>query len=300
MELSRVLFFPVTPFGKRGDVDQGLLREHVAARLEHAPGAVFAACGTGEFHALSLAEHGSVVAGAVAATAGRVPVFAGAGGGLGHALDTARSAVEAGAEGLLLMPPYLTGGPQEGTLAWVEAVVEAADRPVIVYQRSTLRLAPRTVARLAADPRVIGLKDGVGDVDLLQRIVGAVRAAGHDGFTFFNGLPTAEASMLAYRGLGVRLYSSAVFAFLPEVATAFLAALESEDQATISRLLREFYLPLVDLRDRVPGYPVALVKAGVAVRGPDVGGVRPPLLDPSPEDLALLRALIEHGLSLVG
>jgi 5-dehydro-4-deoxyglucarate dehydratase len=226
-------------------------------------------------------------------------VFAGAGGGLGHGVATARAAADAGADGLLLMPPYLTGGTQDGLVAWVEAIVEAADRPVIVYQRSTVRLEPTTAVRLAADSRVIGLKDGSGDIERMQRIVSAVRAAGHHGFTFFNGLPTAEASMPAYLGLGVRLYSSAVFAFLPEVATAFLTALERDDEATISLLLREFYLPLVELRDRVPGYAVSLVKAGVALRGLDAGPVRPPLRGPSSGHLAELEALTARGLSLV-
>lgn len=304
MELSGVLFFPVTPFardnrGRTSAVDDGALAEHVARGLGHGPGAVFAACGTGEFHALSVEEHRRVVAVAVAATAGQVPVFAGAGGGLGHALATARSAVEAGADGLLLMPPYLSEGPQDGLVAWVEAIVEAADRPVIVYQRATARFEPATVARIAQDPRVIGLKDGLGDVERMQRIVTTVRAAGHHGFTFFNGLPTAEASMLAYRGLGVRLYSSAVFAFLPEVATAFLTAFERDDEARLELLLREFYLPLVALRDRVPGYAVSLVKAGVERRGLPCGGVRPPLCDPSPDDLGRLEDLISRGLAVV-
>ncbi|MBB6078761.1 dihydrodipicolinate synthase/N-acetylneuraminate lyase [Streptomyces paradoxus] len=121
---------------------------------------------------------------------------------------------------------------------------------------------------------------------------------GTEGFQFFNGLPTAEMTAPAYRGVGVELYSSAVFAFAPEIALAFHRALADGDDALVSRLLDEFYGPLVALRDEVPGYAVSLVKAGVTLRGLDVGGVRAPLLDPAPEHIARLAKLLDHGLEV--
>jgi 5-dehydro-4-deoxyglucarate dehydratase len=96
--------------------------------------------------------------------------------------------------------------------------------------------------------------------------------------------------MPAYRGIGVELYSSAVFAFAPEIALAYLKGDE--------RLLTEFYAPLVRLRGKVPGYPVSLVKAGVRLRGLDVGAVRPPLVDVTDEHLEELEALIKAGLEV--
>jgi 5-dehydro-4-deoxyglucarate dehydratase len=122
---------------------------------------------------------------------------------------------------------------------------------------------------------------------------------GGEDFQFFNGLPTAEMTAPAYRGIGVDLYSSAVFAFAPEIALAFHRALAEGDEALVGRLLDEFYGPLVALRDEVPGYAVALVKAGVTLRGLDVGGVRAPLLDPTPEHVSRLAKLIDHGLEAV-
>jgi 5-dehydro-4-deoxyglucarate dehydratase len=134
----------------------------------------------------------------------------------------------------------------------------------------------------------------------MHRIVRAVRAVpGAEDFQFFNGLPTAEMTAPAYRGIGVGLYSSAVFAFAPEIALAFHRALAQDDEAVVSTLLDEFYAPLVALRDEVPGYAVALVKAGVTFRGLDVGGVRAPLIDPTPEHVARLSKLIDHGLEVV-
>ncbi|MGW0804831.1 5-dehydro-4-deoxyglucarate dehydratase [Nonomuraea sp. NPDC002799] len=288
MNLSGVLFFPVTPFDTDGGLAEEVLAEHVRQGMAHGPGGVFVACGTGEFSALSEAEHSRAVRVAAEVVGGRVPVLAGAGGPIGTALNQARAAREAGADGLLLMPPYLAQGPGHGFEAYVRAV--AAELPVIIYQRGSVVLEPEAVVALAAIPGVIGLKDGVGDIDRMQRIVLAVREVYPD-FLFFNGLPTAELTMPAYRGIGVRLYSSAVFAFAPEIALAYLNGDEG--------LLTEFYLPLVRLRGKVPGYPVALVKAGVRLRGLDVGAVRPPLVEVTDEHLAELDALIKTGLERV-
>jgi 5-dehydro-4-deoxyglucarate dehydratase len=293
-----VLFFPVTPFAGDG-LDAPALARHLESGLEYDPGAVFVACGTGEFAALSLGEHAEAVRLAVRVTGGAVPVVAGAGGALPNARACARQAADAGADGLLLLPPYLAEGPPAGLRAWVLSVLDAAELPVVLYGRGTARYTPELVAELAGHPRVVGYKDGTGDLDLVQRIVVALRRAGED-LLLFNGLPTAELTMPAYRGLGVGRWSSAVFAFLPEVATAFAAALEAGDDDGVHRLLDGFYEPLVRLRDRVPGYAVALVKWGVTLRGVvDAGCVRPPLADPSPEDLAELRRLVDRGLGLV-
>ncbi len=80
-----VLFFPVTPFTETGTVDLDLLAEHIAKGVDAGPGGVFIACGTGEFHALEPQEFGDVVRTAVEVVAGRVPVYAGAGGSIAQA-----------------------------------------------------------------------------------------------------------------------------------------------------------------------------------------------------------------------
>lgn len=299
--LDGLLFFPVTPFGPDGSLDLEVFRTHVRRGVEAGAGAVFACCGTGEFHALTPEEYRACVAAAVEETAGRVPVVAGAGYGTALALRFARLAEEAGADGLLAMPPYLVVAEQAGLLRHYAALVEGTSLDVIVYQRDNAVLTPETVARLARVPRVIGLKDGVGDLDLMQRIISAVRSTVPDrDFRYFNGLPTAELTGLAYRGIGVHLYSSAVFCFAPEIALAFHRALTGGDDAVVNALLDGFYRPLVELRRQGRGYAVSLVKAGVRLRGLDVGEVRPPLSEPSPAHLKELAELIDRGLALVG
>jgi 5-dehydro-4-deoxyglucarate dehydratase len=298
--LDGVLFFPVTAYHPDGSLHIDAYRAHVRAGIDAGAGAVFACCGTGEFHALTLAEFRDCVATAVEAADGAVPVVAGTGYGTAIATEFARAAEDAGADGLLAMPPYLVQAGQPGLLRHYRALAAATGLELIVYQRDNAVFTPDTVVELARTPGIVGLKDGLGDLDLLQRTITAVRSQEPGtGFRYFNGLPTAELTQPAYRGLGVRLYSSAVFCFAPEIALAFHAAAELGDDATVHRLIDGFYGPLVALRNQGSGYAVSLVKAGVRLRGGDVGEVRPPLAEPAAEHVTELAALIDRGLALV-
>ncbi|MFF8477385.1 5-dehydro-4-deoxyglucarate dehydratase [Streptomyces sp. NPDC015414] len=296
---SGPLFFPVTAYGPDGSVDLDVYRTHVREGVAAGAAAVFACCGTGEFHALLPEEFEACVRAAVEAAGGRVPVVAGAGYGTALAVRYARTAEAAGADGLLAMPPYLVHAGQEGLLRHYREIAAATALPVVVYQRDNVVLTPPAVVGLARTEGVIGLKDGLGDLDLMQRIVSAVRTEAPGDFLYFNGLPTAELTQLAYRALGVTLYSSAVFCFAPEIALAFHRALRSDDDATVRRLLDGFYRPFVELRDQGHGYAVSLVKAGVRLRGLDVGEVRPPLQEPAEDHVKRLARLIERGHALL-
>ncbi|GGT66045.1 5-dehydro-4-deoxyglucarate dehydratase [Streptomyces lateritius] len=296
--LDGPLFFPVTAFGPDGAVDLDTFRAHVRDGIEAGAAAVFACCGTGEFHAITPEEFRVCVAAAVEEAAGRVPVLAGAGYGTALAIRYARLAEEAGADALLAMPPYLVVADQAGLLRHYTELAAATSLDVVVYQRDNAILTPETAVALARAEGIIGLKDGLGDLDLMQRIVSAVRAEGLD-LLYFNGLPTAELTGPAYRGIGVTLYSSAVFCFAPDIALAFHRALTSGDDATVNRLIDGFYRPLVELRAKGRGYAVSLVKAAVRMGGLDVGEVRPPLSEPAPEHLKELAVIIERGRALL-
>ncbi|MFD8504881.1 5-dehydro-4-deoxyglucarate dehydratase [Streptomyces sp. NPDC059687] len=296
---SGPLFFPVTAYGPDGSVALDVYRAHVRAGVEAGAAAVFACCGTGEFHALTPEEFQACVRAAVEAAEGRVPVVAGAGYGTALARRYAGLAEEARADGLLAMPPYLVLAGQEGLLRHYRELAASTSLPTIVYQRDNAVFTPRTVVELARTDGVIGFKDGLGDLDLMQRIVSTVRTEVPGDFLYFNGLPTAEQTQLAYRGIGISLYSSAVFCFVPEIALAFHRALGTGDDTTAHRLLDGFYRPFVELRAQGRGYAVSLVKAGVRLRGLDVGEVRPPLHEPSEDHVKQLARLIDHGYELL-
>ncbi len=291
-----VLSFPLTSFRDDGDLDPDAYRTYLATQLAAGPGAVFPACGTGEFGALDEDEYRTVITIAVDMAGGQVPVIAGVGYGWAQARRFARIAEEAGADALLVLPHYLVNAPQNGLVEQLRRIAAGTRLPLIAYQRDQVAFTATGLRQIAEIPTVIGLKDGRSDLDRLQRLT----LAAPSEFLFFNGAATAEIQARAYAAVGVPAYSSAVHAFAPEIAKAFFTALHDEDDAPVDKLLRGFYVPLVDLRDQVPGYAVSLVKAAARLRGLPVGPVRAPLTDPSPDDLAQLTRILDAGLNLVG
>ena len=289
-----VLSFPLTSFHDDGSLDLDGFRAYLAAQVDAGPGAVFPACGTGEFFSLDEDEYRDVVTAAVEVVAGRVPVVAGVGYGWAQAARFAQIAEEAGADALLVLPHYLVAAPQDGLVAQLEHLAARTRLPLIAYQRDQVTFSAESLRRIARIPGVVGLKDGHSDLDRLQRLT----LAAPEGFLFFNGAATAEIQARAYTTVGVPAYSSAVHAFAPEIADVFFEARMRGDDGVMDRLLREFYVPLVEIRDRQPGYAVSLVKAAARLRGRPVGPVRAPLTEPSPADLADLERLLAAGLDL--
>jgi 5-dehydro-4-deoxyglucarate dehydratase len=291
-----VLSFPLTPFDAGGDIDVPAFREHVRHQLAARPGAIFPCCGTGEFFSLAEHEYAELLRAAVEEAAGEVPVVAGAGYGWAQASRFTAAAQTAGADAILLMPPYLVNGPQTGLVDHVRQVAARTDLPVIVYQRAQVKFTAASIPQLAAIPGVIGLKDGHSDLDQLQR----VKLAAPAEWLFFNGASTAEMQVRQYSSIGITAYSSAVHAFAPEIAGAFFRAQRDGDNEKVEQLLREFYIPLVDLRDRGTGYEVSLIKAAAESRGQRMGDVRAPLTRPAAEHLTELAEILATGLRLVG
>lgn len=284
-----LLSFPVTHFDDELNLDLDSYADHVDWLSRYPASVLFAAGGTGEFHALSPEEVGKTVKVAKEA-AGDVPIVSGCGYGTALARQFAAEAERANADGLLLLPHYLVGAPQEGIAAHVRAVCQSTGLGVIVYNRDNSILQADTIARLADDcPNLVGFKDGSGDIQTVRQITAKLG----DRLAYIGGMPTHELFAEAYNGAGVTTYSSAVFNFIPEVALRFHGALRAGDRATMERILKAFFFPFARLRDRKPGYAVSLIKAGVSLIGRSPGGVRPPLADPTDEEREDLRALIE-------
>ena len=284
-----LLSFPVTHFTVDNRLNEATYRSHLAWMLEHEPAGLFAAGGTGEFFSLTLDEYSSVVRAAANEIAGRVPLLAGCGYGTSMAIQFAQAAEAAGAQGLLLFPPYLVNGEQAGLLAHAEAVCKSTTLGVIVYNRDNAIVNEDTLAKLAERcPNLIGFKDGVGNLELMARI--SLRLG--DRLTYIGGLPTAETFALPYLEMGVTTYSSAIFNFLPVWAKDFYAAVRRRDREYVATELREFVMPYLAIRDRKKGYAVSIIKAGMNLIGRPAGPVREPLTDLAADELEQLRALM--------
>ena len=286
---SGLLSFPVTHFTEDLRFDEAGYRKHLSWLAEYPVAGLFAAGGTGEGFSLNAEETDQVVRAAVDEVAGAVPVLAPATGSTANAVAQARAAEAAGADGILLMPPYLTEAGQAGLVEHASRVCEATGLGVIVYSRANAVLRDEAVAQLAdRNPTLIGFKDGVGNIEQMTRTYARVG----DRLTYIGGLPTAETFALPLLQLGVSTYSSALFNFAPRWAIEFYDAVRAQDRDEVYRRLNEFVIPYLDIRDRTAGYAVSIVKGGLAAIGRPAGPVRPPLTDLREDEIAELRDLI--------
>ena len=284
-----LLSFPVTHFTDSYDFNEGAYREHLEWLLAHKPAGLFAAGGTGEFFSLTLEEFSAVVSAAVEQTNHRVPVVAGCGYGTAMAKQFAQAGEAAGANGILMLPPYLLNADPAGLIAHVEAVCASTSLGVIFYNRDNAILNDAWLEKLCARcMNLVGFKDGYGDIELMTRIYARMG----DRLTYIGGLPTAETFALPYLEMGVTTYSSAIFNFLPQFAQNFYAAVRRRDHEEVFRQLRNFVLPYIDIRNRHKGYAVSIVKAGMRAIGRPAGPVRTPLTDLDAGEMDALTKLI--------
>lgn len=286
-----LLSFPVTHFDEQGEFADRPYRDHIAWMLQHRPAALFAAGGTGEYFSLTLEEYSRVVGAAASEAAGRVPVLAGCGYGTRTAIAFARTAEDAGADGLLLFPPYLVNPDAAGLIAHARSVCDSTSLGVLFYNRDNALLNESALEQLCQNcPNLVGFKDGHGDIELMTRICARLG----DRLVYVGGLPTAETFALPYLEIGVTTYSSAIFNFLPRFAQDFYAAVRRRDRAAVLANLRDFVLPYIAIRSRRKGYAVSIVKAGMKAVGRPAGPVRPPLTDLEPCEFEQLKILVAN------
>ncbi len=292
-QLRGVFGFPVTPFHPDGSLNLDAFRRHVGWMKGTGVHAIFVCAGTGEFFNLALEEFRDAVAAAVEEVAGAVPVFAGCGYSTAIAKRFAAAAEGAGADGLLLLPPYLIQPEQEGLYRHVREIAESTSQAIILYHRDNALYSVGTVSRLAELPNVVGFKDGHGNLEQFGRIYLELG----DRLAYMNGMPTAEMTYPSFYALGCRGYSSALSNFAPHVTLKFHQAVADGDAETQRDILLNVIERICRVRDLRKGYAVAYVKAAVNLLGrlgPEgAGPVRPPLVDLPEEHRAQLRQVLD-------
>nr|WP_299502739.1 5-dehydro-4-deoxyglucarate dehydratase [uncultured Rhizobium sp.] len=284
-----LLSFPVTHFDSEGQFQPDSYAKHVEWLSGYDAPVLFAAGGTGEFFSLSPSEIPRIVATAKEA-AGKTAIVSGCGYGTEMAIEIARAAEKAGADGILLLPHYLIDAPQEGIYNHVKRVCQSVGIGVMVYNRDNSVIGVDVLQRLCdACPNLVGFKDGTGEIGLIRQITATLG----DRLTYLGGMPTAELFAEAYLGAGFTTYSSAVFNFVPGLAVDFYKALRAGERERCETILKDFFYPFMELRGRRKGYAVSAVKAGVRLQGFNAGKVRPPLDDLTPAEEEMLAKLIE-------
>ena len=287
-----LLSFPITDMDTQGNFNAAGFEARVGWFIKHEISAVFVAGGTGEFFSLSKEEYKHIVTIASKVVNGKVPVFSSVGRSIPEAIEFAKIAEEAGIDGLLLMPPYLTGCPESGLVIYAKTIMDNTKLPVVYYNRSNGTLSSSSIQQLASYcPNFIALKDGTGN---MQELNDTIKSLG-DRLTYIGGVPTAEIISEAYLSIGVNTYSSAVFNFVPEMALAFYKALRAGDSETVEKMITSFFIPFIRLRSKKSGYAVSLIKAGAELIGKPSGSVRAPLEMPNSGEIEELKKLIEKA-----
>ncbi len=286
--LRGALGFPVTPFRRDLSLDLDALARNVDEMARYPFCALVAAGGTGELYSLTPAEVEDVVLVTVEAAAGRMPVVAGTGfnGPLGA--EIAQRAARAGAECILVLPPYYTNAPFEGAMAYYQQIGAATDVPLMVYSRDWAVFTPVMVERLAERvPTLAFWKDGQGDARKYQRMMQSVG----DRLAWLGGL--GDDCVPAYFAIGVQAYTSSISNIAPRLSLELAEAGMARDFARLDGLMEKYVHPLYALRERAKGYEVAVMKAAMEILGKPAGPVRPPLCECTEKDLADLRQLMQ-------
>jgi 5-dehydro-4-deoxyglucarate dehydratase len=284
-----LLSFPVTDLDEKGNFNPTTFEERLDSFVNYNVSAVFVAGGTGEFFSLSKEEYTNIVNLTSKKIDGRIPTISSVGRSIPDAIEFAKIAENAGIDGLLLMPPYLTECPQDGIVEYAKTIMQNTNLPVIYYNRANGILSTEQIKKLADDcPNFVALKDGTGVIEELNV---TIKTLG-DRLVYIGGVPTAEIISEAYLSIGVNTYSSAVFNFVPKLANHFYASLRAGDKAKVNKIIAEFFVPFVRLRSKKQGYAVSLIKAGCTLIGKSAGNVRPPLAMPNEAEIKELQSLI--------
>lgn len=285
-KLSGVIAVPVTPFKEDLSLDLPALHQNLTHLLQYQICAIVAAGGTGELYSLTPAEYTRVIELTALAVEDRVPVIAGVGFGQRLAVEMAQTAEKAGADGVLVFPPYYPQAEDEGLFEYYRAIGEATRLGMLIYSRDWGNFSPAMMERLTAIPTLIGWKDGHGDIRRLQMIMNHVG----DRLHWIGG--AGDDMVAAYFSIGVTTFTSSITTVAPQLSLRLWELADAGDSEALTDLLNRCVVPLYALRARRKGYEVSAMKAMMDMIGLDGGPVRPPLVNVKPDEEDELRMIL--------
>ena len=290
LPFGRLLTAMVTPFTAEGALDC-----EAAARLatylvdeQHNDGLVVNGT-AGESPTTTDGEKADLLRAVVDAVGDRAQVIAGVGTfSTEHTLELSASAAKAGVDGVLVVTPYYSKPPQAGLLRHFRTVADASDLPVMLYDiphRSGVAIATDTLLRLAEHPRIVAVKDAKTDLTASSAVM-----AGSD-LAYYCGEDALTLPSLAVGAVGI-VGTSTHFS-----GTGTKEMIEAHVGGDVARAL-ELHRRLLPIFTGVfATQGVILVKAGLALQGRPVGGVRSPLVEATDAERdALGRCLLAAGL----
>ncbi len=280
---GRLVTAMVTPFTVAGELDLDAAADLARYLVDVQHNDALVINGTaGESPTTSDGEKADLVAAVADAVGDRAKIVAGVGTfDTVHTIHLAEQAAKAGADGLLVVTPYYSRPPQSGLLQHFRAVANSADLPVMIYDipaRSVIAIETETLIELAAHEQIVAVKDAKGDIAASSRVIAET------GLAFYAGDDAALLPLLSVGGVGVVGTSTH---FCGPATKQLIEAYLRGDVAEALRLHQQL-LPIYTGIFRAPG--VVLTKAGLALRGRPVGGVRLPMVEATDHEISHLRA----------
>ena len=288
---GRVLTAMVTPFHDDGSVDLDSAARVAAHLVDNGNDGVVVSGTTGESPTTTTEEDGRLLRAVIEAVGDRATVVAGVGtNNTAHSVELAVQAEKAGAHGTLLVTPYYNKPTQDGVAAHFEAVADASGLPVMLYDipgRTATKIAEDTYLRVAEHPRIVAVKDAVGD---LYR---GVRIMGETGLAFYSGDDVLNLGWLTHGAVGL---VSVVAHVAGNDYAAMVRAVEAGELDEALEIYRRL-VPVVDvIMNRAQGAMTA--KAALQLNGVlPTRAVRLPLVPAGDDLVAEIRSVLtEAGL----
>jgi 5-dehydro-4-deoxyglucarate dehydratase len=292
--LRGALAFPITPYRADGSVDLDGVRQNASWLPGTGLAAVVSPSGTGELFGMSPDECVAVTRATVEAIGGRLPVIASVGFGPRVAAEMAREAEAAGADGILVLPPYYGQPDNDGLVAYYKAVGEATSLGMMPYARDSALFTPPLVQQLArAVPTMIAFKDGRADVRLFMRIKEHVdEKLGEERLVWLGGV--GDDLVAPYFSAGAVGFTSSLACFWPEASVELYRLASTGDYHGLARYHQKVVRPFYEMRQRRRGFEVSVMKGAMEILGHASAPPRAPLGQLSDQDRADLRALLER------
>lgn len=281
--LRGVIGFPVTPFNddEEQTIDWDSFRAHIETLASSGLTALVVAGGTGEFFGLTAEEVRQLAAEATDIAAGRTRILIGVGASVAAGRQLATAAYAAGADGVLVLPPYYPSPDRDALVAYYSQIAASVpDLAVVPYSRGAAQITPNLLERLAEVPNITAFKDGHGDVRMFLRN----RHRLGDRFVWLAG--TGDDLVGPYAAAGAEGFTSSVACFDPPLALELWRLAASGRFAELDELSSAMIRPWYELRTRRPGFEVSVMKEAMTAYGFPAGTVRPPLAPLSDIDRA--------------
>lgn len=281
----------VTPMNPDESINFDRLGQIIDNQIENGTDAIVICGTTGESATMTDQEHVDCIEYAVKRVNGRVPVIAGAGSNhTSYAVWMSKEAKRVGADALLHVTPYYNKTSQTGLIRHFNAVADATDLPIILYNvpsRTGVNITPATYRELAKHPNIVAAKEASGNISQIAQIA---RACG-DELDLYSGNDDQIVPLLS---LGAKGVISVLSNIMPR-ETHDICRLFFEGKIAESRALQLKLLPLINaLFSDVNPIPV---KEAMNMMGWECGECRLPLVSMQPQAKEHLRVLMqEQGL----